>query len=421
MSFEAETKEESFSSVAIYAEIRMREVIERTADLPRPNTERTAVACDMMFKMSRLFSRYEDLMLLVADELTSSIYSGFENRRSIDVPTRTELESGTTYFELFDREKVESNALQNTLRSVLSASGDSKKRTAEKIISKMTGLSHTDLQRNVFTAWKWQNRDAANHRAQLRRRAAMRTALKWFIWRRSQADPNSNFSLRLGLDIAEAELEALRGANKSMVDVAATLQTLILALSADKGDMGSDSKLWARVLALIREMKRKGMPLSFGNILNEPMALNSLDIQPNVAATQTKIDCHEVSTQTDQSDGNSLVQSLLRARPSSLSLKRAAFYGGSFLLNRDGNCTGSKEYQPKGLSELMGNEVKKSGKRAKEISVQVANALIISIYEAKLKQDQDDMLEGRPRQSLPELTRDLLIRKYGLVALNPHI
>ena len=59
---------------------------------------------------------------------------------------------------------------------------------------------------------------------------------------------------------------------------------------------------------------------------------------------------------------------------------------------------------PKGLEVLLGKAKKGADKKVKEIPIQLAT-LITTIYEAKIKQDQDDALEGRLLQSLPEFAR----------------
>ena len=71
---------------------------------------------------------------------------------------------------------------------------------------------------------------------------------------------------------------------------------------------------------------------------------------------------------------------------------------------------------PKGLRLSRERRRKVPTKRSKKFPYSWPT-LITTIYEAKIKQDQDDALEGRPLQSLPEFARDCLIRKYGIKSL----
>jgi hypothetical protein len=97
-----QTEQQSFESIAVYAEAKLSEVRSATAGLSTPNAYRTAVCCDILGKMRLLFGRYDHLMVEVMKEILSSIYIDCDALMGAHIlPSGAEqlLHLGTPYFE----------------------------------------------------------------------------------------------------------------------------------------------------------------------------------------------------------------------------------------------------------------------------------------------------------------------------------
>ena len=115
-SYDDEVNEKTFSSVSVYAELRMREAMEKTRNLPRPNGHRTAVAMDMLYQTIGVFGRYKELMRLIADELACSIYLTMKDLESDGpMPSRANIDNGIPYFEVHTQMTAETQALRGEL------------------------------------------------------------------------------------------------------------------------------------------------------------------------------------------------------------------------------------------------------------------------------------------------------------------
>ena len=115
-SYDDEVNEKTFSSVSVYAELRMREAMEKTRNLPRPNGHRTAVAMDMLYQTIGVFGRYKELMRLIADELACSIYLTMKDMESDGpMPSRANIDNGIPYFEVHTQMTAETQALRGEL------------------------------------------------------------------------------------------------------------------------------------------------------------------------------------------------------------------------------------------------------------------------------------------------------------------
>jgi hypothetical protein len=96
------TEQQSFESIAVYAESKLSEVRSATAGLATPNAYRTAVCCDILGKMRLLFGRYDHLMVEVMKEVLASIYIDSDSLMGAHIlPSGAEqlLHLGKPYFE----------------------------------------------------------------------------------------------------------------------------------------------------------------------------------------------------------------------------------------------------------------------------------------------------------------------------------
>jgi len=421
-SLEQERNEENFSSVIIFAELRMRETIERTANMPRPNRCRCAVAFEILFGLRSLFSRYEDLLSLVADEILCSCYPAFRLRNAHeDPPTRTALEAAIPFFDLSKSAQTETVNLQNELRAVQKDGEASAVKLSTQLAQSMEKVDKRVLRNTSFRLWKGYFRNAHLKRCQLRRRCTLRLAAKWFSWYR---DKPSREAYR-------NELDDLRNANNRLLAEANELQDLVRQQEQEYRVLqkeqeahfecasdgltdcanGEDktpkaiSSLWLKLLAMIKGHRLEDYETTYtGDSTRskkiDPLTQFTLDSATSCSLhTQTeKVEAVCTGVQTDFELDNDMLVTPNNRKFSFAPISPKKRTALSFMIPE---ATGTKDAeQPRRLGDL----VDKKGKAPKEISVQLANALIISIYEAKIKQDQDDLAEGRPHQPLPEVT-----------------
>ncbi|CEO95815.1 hypothetical protein PBRA_004528 [Plasmodiophora brassicae] len=67
-----------FTSLAVYIEIKMREVRHATRNVPMPNAFRTAVCCDMMRKLATCMGGFRDAFEMISLEIYRSIYRDYQ-------------------------------------------------------------------------------------------------------------------------------------------------------------------------------------------------------------------------------------------------------------------------------------------------------------------------------------------------------
>jgi hypothetical protein len=422
-SLEQERNKENFSSVMVFAELRMRETIQRTADMPRPNRSRCAVAFELLFGLKSLFSRYEDLLALIADEILCSCYPVFRLRNANESPpTRTALEAAVPFFDLSNSAQTESANLQDELRAVQKDGEASAVKLSTQLAQSMEKIDKRALRNTTFRVWKGYFRNARLKRRQLRRRCVLRLAAKWFSWHRDKPLREAN----------RTELDDLRIANSRLLAEANELQGLVRQQEQEYRDLqmeqetriGSSSssnslldcnngentvptavvsRLWLKLLGMIKRHNLESVEstcrIDRTGSEKDPFAFVSINSGSSCSIwTQTEIEdtaCAGVQTDLTPENDKPVVATDRRFSFAPVSPKKRTAL--SFMIPE---ATGTKDVeQPKSLGDL----VDKKGKAPKEISVQLANALIISIYEAKIKQDQDDLVEGRPHQPLPEV------------------
>jgi hypothetical protein len=76
-----QTEVSSFSSVSIYAEVKLKEAMRMDAN-NRPSTFRTGVCGDLFYKVVGLFGRYSELMRTIGGEMCASIYADYAPGKS---------------------------------------------------------------------------------------------------------------------------------------------------------------------------------------------------------------------------------------------------------------------------------------------------------------------------------------------------
>jgi len=445
-SHDMEQQEEAFSSVAVYSELRMRETIERTCGMSRPNRERTAVAIDILFKMSNLFGRFSGLMRLVADEVVSSTYATMDDRQTGDaIPSRKLIEAASPYFLLWRQAQSDLRASHERLKASQANGEAIHFQRATDLVAQLSKVDKRMLQKHTFDAWHGYCRKQAVRVRQLRSRATLRCAGRWYKkWRQTKEDEDAAEHEGSWYDHykdVELELDYLHKMNESLMREAAEMHKLLGLQEKAPSDL---AKLLDSLCALMKTHKeadatRKSASHQVGGasapvlsrlpsfVLIERPSLKARSSVRESAAKRATMSRVEVGVQTGTSTSctvetqtDQLVNATMIGAGAAKGRQSAFFCGGD---TRRGTMRTSIMHDggahfATGLGELIeGGSKKGSKKPSKEISIQLANALIVNIYEAKLKQDGDDIIQGRPHQSMPELARDLLIRKYGIKRL----
>jgi hypothetical protein len=449
-SYDDEVNEKTFSSVSVYAELRMREAMEKTRNLPRPNGHRTAVAMDMLYQTIGVFGRYKELMRLIADELACSIYLTMKDLESDGpMPSRANIDNGIPYFEVHTQMTAETQALRGELLKTQEVGGALGLQQMSKrnngLVKRIQDRQKLVVRNIGFFAWQGYYYDLLDRRHQQALRRARRLIKPWFLYFKSQKrgaeGSGGTEQVRAKFMRLEQEIEEARGETEALIIEKKQLYQLLAAASEDTAVAGK-----------LTNLIQKGS--SSFNSLDEGQLKTMGSSEGGLAAgLHTTVD---VATQTRSnaekgSPGRRGVSGVWQ-RAFDATKRRGAIVvgeGGDVLGAEDeedggedgagerggggggggdgsgggggksggsgGNGGGGRT--PKGLEALLGKAKKGADKKVKEIPIQLANTLITTIYEAKIKQDQDDALEGRPLQSLPEFARDCLIRKYGIKSL----
>ena len=224
-SFKTESAEESFSSVAVFAELRMREAIEASANSPQPSKERVAVAVDLLLKIPHLFSRYAPLVKLLSDEVVRAIYPQFRQRATGDTtPSRGDIAAAAPYFEVERQIRAEARVLKRRLEATMADGDASSIRNSTAAISRMAWAGMRASCSAAFDAWRSWASESRTRRWQLRRRADMRKAAHWFRAHQRKA-PSSEDKTPCGNDsklledlgALERTLETLRADNQRLL------------------------------------------------------------------------------------------------------------------------------------------------------------------------------------------------------------
>lgn len=71
-----------FSSLALFIEVKLREIQQASRGAPVPNAFRTAICCDMMYKLSSTLGTFSAAFQPLVKELFDSIYVQFDTRAS---------------------------------------------------------------------------------------------------------------------------------------------------------------------------------------------------------------------------------------------------------------------------------------------------------------------------------------------------
>ena len=85
------TEEKCFKSMNLFAEMRLREALAMLddsrglTDSSHPQPERAAICCDLLYKVTSIFGRYESLVKLLIDEVMCFVYSDFTDKSSNEV------------------------------------------------------------------------------------------------------------------------------------------------------------------------------------------------------------------------------------------------------------------------------------------------------------------------------------------------
>ena len=80
-------EQEIFHSFAVFSEVRLREAFNVTQQVGLPSPQRTAVCCEILCKMAKIFGRFNGIVTLIAYEMMRSTYYGFDKTCIFDIET----------------------------------------------------------------------------------------------------------------------------------------------------------------------------------------------------------------------------------------------------------------------------------------------------------------------------------------------
>ena len=247
-SYDSELSEDNFSSVAVYAELRMREAMEKTRGIPRPNGYRTAVAMDMLYKTLGIFGRYNALMKLIADELACSIYLSMKDMdESAPAPTRASIDMAIPYFDVHAQMTAEVQGLRDELIKTQHVGGAMGLQQMSKrnngLVKRIQARQKLVVRNVAFCAWQGYYYDILDRRRQLAQRKARRMISKWFDYFRSQKKDGGESGggagqLRAKFMKLEQEIEEARSEQEALVIEKKQLYQLLSVASEDSATAG---------------------------------------------------------------------------------------------------------------------------------------------------------------------------------------
>ena len=163
-----EMEKSSFSSNALQYEVRLREVFAATEGLGVPNIHRTAIAGELLWKLSSKFGRFSELHGLLVYELLQSCYHRFDEDKlqqqeqpppsSASPPSfqTSDLLKRTPFYELIDGLQATVRKLRQSLRK-LTALRDEVEIEAQKrnqVFSMAIVAWQGQLTRRNFQNWR---------------------------------------------------------------------------------------------------------------------------------------------------------------------------------------------------------------------------------------------------------------------------
>ena len=80
-------EQEIFNSFAVFSEVRLREAFNVTQQVGLPSPQRTAVCCEILCKIAKIFGRFNGIITLIAYELMRGTYYGFDHSCIVDIET----------------------------------------------------------------------------------------------------------------------------------------------------------------------------------------------------------------------------------------------------------------------------------------------------------------------------------------------